>query len=127
MQFASLEVFGMHRLVIDAWRRDFGEELLPIQQKAVRAGVLQGRRVLAVAPASSGKTLIAEMAIASAAMSRSKSLYLVPTRALAAEKLGQLSARFAPAGLRTIISTRDHPFSDPVALRGDFDVLVAVP
>jgi helicase len=127
VRFASLEAFGVHPDLLAAWQSGLGPELLPIQEKAVRAGVLDGRSVLAVAPASAGKTVIAEMAIGQAVMGRGRAWYLSPTRALTEQKHAELSARFGPLGVRTVITTGQHTAGDADLERGDFDLAVAVP
>ncbi|MCX7599633.1 MAG: DEAD/DEAH box helicase [Armatimonadetes bacterium] len=127
MRFASLEAFGIHEDFISAWEQALGPKMLPIQEKAVRAGLLNGQSVVCVAPAGAGKTVVAEMAIACALKNRSRAWYLVPTRALAEQKHGDLLRRFAAAGLRGYITTRDHSTADQLLLQGEFDLAVAVP
>lgn len=60
-------------------------QLTPIQEKAIQAGLLNEKSLLACAPTASGKTLVASMAIA-AQLERGKAIYLVPLKALASEK-----------------------------------------
>lgn len=127
MRFASLEAFELHPLLIRSWEEELGETLLPAQEKAVKAGLLEGRSVVVLAPGSAGKTLVAEMAIGRAALIRGKTLYLSPTRALAEQKRAELARRFEPLGLSVAISTRDHCYADGAIVRGEFDVVVAVP
>lgn len=127
MRFASLEAFGIHEVLTSAWEHAFGPEMLPIQVKAVRAGLLNGENVLCVAPAGAGKTVVAEMALARALKNRGRTWYLVPTRALAEQKHADLLRRFSAGGLRGYITTRDHSDSDQLLLQGEFDLAVAVP
>ncbi len=61
-------------------------ELYPPQAAAVEAGVADGESVVAAVPTASGKTLIAELAMLSAVARGGTALYIVPLRALAAEK-----------------------------------------
>ncbi|MFB6162722.1 MAG: ATP-dependent DNA helicase [Halococcoides sp.] len=61
------------------------EELYPPQTAAVEAGVTAGSNLVASVPTASGKTLIAELAIASR-LTDGTALYIVPLRALASEK-----------------------------------------
>src|SRR6266851_5382879 len=50
--------------LVAAWERDV-EELTAVQEAAVQAGILSGTgNILVVAPTSSGKTLVGEMAAA---------------------------------------------------------------
>jgi helicase len=66
--------------------------LYPPQEKAIEAGVLDGRNVLVTTPTASGKTLIAMMAIAKTLKKGQKAVYLTPLRALASEKAQDLRA-----------------------------------
>lgn len=59
--------------------------LTPIQEKAVKAGLLEGKSLLACAPTASGKTLIATMSIYNT-LGKGKAIYLVPLKALGTEK-----------------------------------------
>lgn len=127
MMMRSLEAHAVPSAVLDAWERSCGTELLPVQERAVGAGVLAGRSLLVCAPTSSGKTFIGEMAAIHAALAGRKVLYLVPTRALAEAKYRQLAARHAPLGLRVAIATRDRRAGEREIARGEFDLLVAVP
>lgn len=127
MRMRSLETYGVPSAVLDAWERSCGEQLLPVQERAVRAGVLSGANLLVCAPTSSGKTFIGEMAAVHAAMAGRKVIYLVPTRALAEAKYRQFAARHLPLGLRVAIATRDRRAGEREICRGEFDLLVAVP
>jgi helicase len=66
------------------------ESLYPPQEKAVAAGILDGKSVLVTTPTASGKTLVAMMAIATALKKGKKAVYLTPLRALASEKASDL-------------------------------------
>ncbi|MGI5817514.1 MAG: DEAD/DEAH box helicase [Armatimonadota bacterium] len=117
----------MPSVVLDAWERTCGDSLLPVQEQAVRAGVLSGRSLLVSAPTSAGKTFVGEMAAIHAALSGRKVIYLVPTRALAEARYHQFRARYAPLGLTITIATRDRRHQHDQIGRGDFDLVVAVP
>ncbi|MCK5182784.1 MAG: DEAD/DEAH box helicase, partial [Candidatus Heimdallarchaeota archaeon] len=61
--------------------------LYPPQVKAIKRGLLDGENLVLAVPTASGKTLVAELAMLKAILSRGgKALYLVPLKALAAEK-----------------------------------------
>jgi helicase len=68
------------------------DSLYPPQEKAIAAGVLDGKSVLVTTPTASGKTLIAMMAIAKTLQKGQKAVYLTPLRALASEKAQDLRA-----------------------------------
>ncbi|MBW3004124.1 DEAD/DEAH box helicase [Candidatus Woesearchaeota archaeon] len=62
-------------------------DLRPCQEKAINAGLLERKNLLVCTPTASGKTLIAELAIMSSIINRiGKAIYIVPLKALAAEK-----------------------------------------
>lgn len=123
----SLEAHGVPAAVLDGWERSCGTELLPVQERAVRMGVLAGASLLVCAPTSSGKTFIGEMAAIHAALTGHKVVYLVPTKALAEAKYRRFAAHYAPLGLRVAIATRDRRAGEREIARGEFDLLVAVP
>lgn len=61
--------------------------LRPSQEKAINAGLLEGKNLLICTPTASGKTLIAEIAAARAIITLQKqALYIVPLVALANDK-----------------------------------------
>jgi replicative superfamily II helicase len=126
MRIASVEAFGVCRTLAEAWERVYGPELLPVQERALRAGVCAGESVVVVAPTGAGKTLVGEMAAAEAALSGRRAVYTVPTRALADEKYEAFSRTYEPLGLRVCVSTRDWRSQDRRIGRGDFDLLVTV-
>jgi len=68
--------------------------LTPIQEKAVKAGLLERKSQLICAPTASGKTLIATMAIVNT-INQGKAIYLVPLKALANEKLKEYQQLFS--------------------------------
>ncbi len=127
MFMRSLEAHGVPSVVLDAWERTCGDELLPVQERAVKSGVLSGRSLLVSAPTSSGKTFVGEMAAIHAALSGRKVVYLVPTKALAEAKYRQFRARYESLGLKIAIATRDRRHQHERVGRGEFDLLVAVP
>jgi len=85
--------------------------LTPIQEKALQAGLLEGKSLLICAPTASGKTLIASMAIAktlnSVAKVPQKAIYLVPLKALAAEKYKEYQKLLEKTDYKVIMSTGD--------------------
>ncbi len=128
MLMQSLEAYGVPTQLIDIWRTEYGDTLLPVQQQAVQhCGVLSGKRVVICAPTSSGKTLVGEMAAVRAAMEGRRALYLVPTKALAEAKYALFRHLYEPLGLRVRICTRDRRADEESVRRGEFDLVVAIP
>jgi helicase len=67
--------------------------LLPVQSRAVQAGLLEGQDQLVVSATATGKSLIGEMAgVKNILEGKGKLLFLVPLVALANQKFDQLSA-----------------------------------
>ena len=97
-------------------------QLTPIQEKAVTAGVLEGKSLLACAPTASGKTLIATMAIAWALEMGKKVVYLVPLKALAAEKRKEYEALLAKTPYRVVQAIGD--VDSPEEHLSEYDVLI---
>ncbi len=93
------------------------ETLYPPQAAAVDAGLLDGESIVAAVPTASGKTLIAELAMAT---SPGTALYVVPLRALAAEKHREFSEL---PGVDVAIATGDYE-ATPDGLSGN-DIVVA--
>jgi helicase len=121
-----LELPLNRRLLADLSARIDGR-LLPLQRHAVeQTALLAGESLLVSAPTASGKTLLAELAAIRALEASRTVLYLVPTRALAAEKARELSRWLAPHGIRVAQSTRDHREEDASIVAGRVGVAVAV-
>ncbi len=77
--------------------------LLPIQVKAVKAGLLQGEPILVVSDTTSGKSLIGELAGLKAAMKGKTYIYLSPLVALANQKYHEYREKYERLGLRVAI------------------------
>src|SRR3989339_633637 len=69
-------------------------ELYPPQAEALKSGFLDGTNLLLASPTSSGKTLVAEIAMAVNKKRGGKSIYLVPLRSLAKEKYDDFKELF---------------------------------
>ncbi|MAG16368.1 hypothetical protein CMO88_04885 [Candidatus Woesearchaeota archaeon] len=87
-------------------------ELRPAQVKSVKAGLLEEKNLLVCTPTASGKTLIAELAALSAILNgKGKAIYIVPLKALAAEKYKDFKQRYGNL-IKIAISTGDLDSSD---------------
>lgn len=80
--------------------------LTPIQEKAVTAGLLQGKSLLVCAPTASGKTLVATMAMIHS-LKEGKALYIVPLKALANEKYKEFQLLLQGTPYKVMMSTGD--------------------
>lgn len=110
--------------LVAAWERDI-KDLTPVQEAAVRAGILEGREnMLVVAPTSSGKTLVGEMAAVQIAMTGQKHVFVVvPMKSLAEEHFFRLQERYRDL-MNVVISTGDHLEYDEDIRQGHFDLAV---
>jgi len=128
MQVQSLEAFGVHRDLLQAWEDNYSKELLPVQAEAVATGnVLNGTSLIVYAPTGAGKTFVGEMAAMHAATAGRPTVYLVPTKALAEEKYVLFNRLYGTLGLDIAISTRDRREADEQVSRGQFDLVITVP
>ncbi|MEK6923645.1 MAG: DEAD/DEAH box helicase, partial [Candidatus Micrarchaeota archaeon] len=97
-------------------------KLNPMQDAAVKAGLLDAGNFVASAPTASGKTLLALLKMA-ANKERGKSVYIAPLRALAAEKHREFTQALAAFEMSVALTTGDLDSSDEQLAA--FDVIVA--
>ncbi len=95
--------------------------MLLTQDRALSAGVLEGKSLIVSSGSSTGKTLVAEFAIAKLSSSK-KALYIVPQKALADDKYDEFQKYYAEL-LSIGISTHDRAeFDDRL---DELDLLIA--
>ena len=99
------------REAIELYQAKGFKELYPPQAEAVERGLLEVKNMLLSMPTASGKTLLAELAMLSTALKGKRSLYIVPLRALAAEKYDSFK-KFKALGVGVGISTGDFDKKD---------------
>ena len=127
MKINELVRYDIPPEILALWRESESDILLPLQELAVKRHDLFGDgNLLIQAPTSSGKTFIGEMAALRAALHRKKVVYLVPLKALAEEKYHAFREKYAPYGLRVIVSTRDRREFDRDLENGTFSIAVVV-
>src|SRR3972149_6914036 len=80
---------GLDPRIVDILKEQGIEELYPPQDDAIGPALLGENLVLAI-PTASGKSLVAYLAIIASVLRGGKALYIVPLRALAAEKYEDL-------------------------------------
>ena len=121
--FSELAEQGFPPEIVDQWTADFPDGLNSLQLKAVNEhGVLDGGSLLVVAPTSSGKTLIGELAAIQAVIAGKKAAFLVPYRALVNEKFEDFSQRYGAAGLRVVRCSGDASDGVGPVLSGHYDL-----
>jgi replicative superfamily II helicase len=118
----SLRDHGIPELVLERWAESLSG-LNQLQQDAVNeAGLLEGRNILVMAPTSSGKTMIGELAALRATQNGGRSVFLLPTKALVNEQHDKFDRLYGPVGVRTIRATGDLTDQVATLLRGQFDI-----
>ena len=99
------------------------EGLNELQLTAVNEhGVLKANSLLVVAPTTSGKTLIGELAAAQAVMAGKKAAFLLPYRALVNEKFEDFEQRYGTAGVRVARCSGDATDGIGPVVRGRYDL-----
>ena len=137
MKMRDLEVWGVPSFMVDIWEKNYSSLLLPVQEEAVREyGVLdyeeseneENQHLLVVAPTSSGKTFIGEMAAITQAIHYKKAIYLVPLRSLAEEKYEHFKKLYSgpDCKLKIRVSSRDRREDDRKIIRGDYQIAIMV-
>ncbi len=119
----QLGAFGIGAGIVDAWRTRYPDGLNTLQLQAVNEyRVLDGASTLVVAPTSSGKTFIGEMAAARAVSSGRKAVFLLPYRALVSEKYEQFEELYGALGIRVARCTGDYTDQTGAIVRGKYDL-----
>ncbi len=106
----------------DALKKEGISELRPAQEKALKAGLLDGKNLLVCTPTASGKTLIAEIAAGKHILDRKgKAVYIVPLVALANEKHKEFKRKYEGI-FRVALSVGDFDSSDQYLI--DYDLII---
>jgi helicase len=97
-------------------------ELRPAQEKAIKAGLLNGKNLLVCTPTASGKTLVAELAAITAILNKKgKAVYIVPLKSLATEKYKDFKKRYG-SFVKIALSIGDIDSSD--SYLADYDLII---
>jgi len=117
----SLGAFGFPDELIKAWGQAI-PSLNPLQIEAINDyGVLDGDHLVVSAPTSSGKTMIGELAALRHVLNRTRALFLLPLKALVADKRRHFEAVYGAFGIRTIEATGETDDISPL-IRGRYDI-----
>ncbi len=109
----KVEELNIREEIIDQLKKKGIEELFPPQEKAFKAGVLEGKNLLLVAGTGAGKTLVAEVTAVNRILDEGiKAVYIVPLKALANEKYEQFKV-WKRLGIRVALTTGDYDSADP--------------
>lgn len=119
----ELSAFAVPEPVLDAWGTRFSE-LNNLQLSAVNDyRVLDGQPLLVVAPTTSGKTFVGELAAARAIADGRKAVFLLPFKALANEKYEEFEELYGQGlGLRVLRCTGDYADQTEPFVKGQYDV-----
>lgn len=118
---SSLANFGFPAALIAAWGQAI-PSLNALQIAAINEyGLLGGAHLVVSAPTSSGKTMIGELAALQHALNRKRALFLLPLKALVADKRRHFSAVYGAFGLRIVEATGETDDITPL-IRGRYDI-----
>lgn len=121
---SDLVKFAIPQTAIDAWADRFNDGLNGLQLAAVNDyRVLDNKSLLVVAPTSSGKTFIGELAAIRGAQIGRKSVFLLPYKALVNEKYDQFSMLYGDGlGLTVVRCSGDYSDNVNEFMRGKYDI-----
>jgi len=121
-EISTLEPYGFPPALLYAWSTSI-PCLNHLQMDAINEfGILDGKNVVVVAPTSSGKTMIGELAALKGALERKRALFLLPMRALVNDKYREFSRTYGEYGLRIIRATGEVSDDIPDLMRGRYDL-----
>ena len=120
----ELQSFGIPNNIVKLWSSLFSNGLNSLQLKAVNdCRILDGESLLVVAPTSSGKTFIGELASVQAVLQGKKAVFLFPYRALTSEKYEQFMSQYSEMlGMRVIRCTGDYVDQASHFVAGKYDI-----
>ena len=118
---ASLKAAGFPDSLIEAWAGAI-PALNDLQVAAINDfNVLRGDHLVVSAPTSSGKTMVGELAALRNVLERKRALFLLPLKALVADKKRHFDAVYGAFGVRTVEATGETDDLTPL-LRGHYDI-----
>jgi helicase len=150
MKIKNLEIYDIPPYLLDIWERHYSPYLLPVQEEAVRHyGVLdyeegnneiaalpsvvrkdknRNKNLLVIAPTSSGKTFLGEMAAITQAIHQKKAIYLIPLRSLAEEKYQHFKKLYTGTDckIKILVSSRDRREDDKKIIKVDYQIAIMV-
>lgn len=123
---ASFDDLSIDPVTIDRWKTDFPGGLNALQLEAVNDyGIRDGDSLVVVAPTSSGKTFVGELAALHNLSDGKKVVFLLPYRALVNEKYHAFEARYGGTlGTRVIRCSGDHSDQAGQFVKGKFEIAI---
>lgn len=124
--FAELSKFNFPAKVINEWTSQFSNGLNNLQLEAInKHRIFDGNSLLVIAPTSTGKTFIGELASVCAVIKGRKAVFLLPYRALVNEKY-EYFAQIYGSNLQMRIIRCSGDYADQVGpfLKGKYELAV---
>ncbi|EQB63838.1 MAG: helicase [candidate division Zixibacteria bacterium RBG-1] len=127
MKVDKLYQYKIPEIILNSWKQNQGDTLLPLQTQAVtKYGLLENQNLIISSPTSSGKTFCGEIAAVAKLSQRQKVIYLVPLKAVAEEKFSDFKTKYSDLGIKILISTQDHFENDLDLSNGNFDFAIVI-
>jgi hypothetical protein len=118
----SLEAFGLPPVLLDTWAEAI-PSLNDLQLAAINDyGVLDGANLLVIAPTSSGKTMVGELAALQGVSDHRRALFLLPMRALVNDKHTEFTRKYDDLGVVTIRATGEISDDNAALMNGRYDI-----
>jgi len=120
----DVAAFGINADVLKEWENRFGGGLNELQLEAVNDyRIMDGRSLTVVAPTSSGKTFVGELAALKAVHDGRKAVFLLPYKAIVNEKFEEFQALYrARLGMRVVRCSGDYTDQTTTIVRGQYDL-----
>ncbi len=120
----DLSKFGFPNNLLNEWKVQFSQGLNDLQMSAINEyRILDGDSLLAIAPTSSGKTVIGELASIRTILDGRKAVFLLPYRALVNEKYDQFYELYEKKlGYKVIRCTGDYQDQNDDFIKGKYDI-----
>lgn len=125
-EIADLSAFNFPDAILAEWSSRYPSGLNTLQLKAVNDyKILAGDSLLVVAPTSSGKTFVGELASVRAITSGRKAVFLLPYRALVNEKHDQFKKSYSDTlGYRIVRCSGDYSDQASDFIKGKYDLAI---
>jgi helicase len=120
----DLTQFALPQGLLNEWKDSFKSGLNDLQLEAINEyRILDGDSVLVIAPTSSGKTFVGELASAKVISTGKKAVFLFPYKALVNEKFDQFIDLYqSKLGYRVIRCTGDYLDQNNEFIKGKYDI-----
>jgi replicative superfamily II helicase len=122
----EMTAFNIPKEILAAWKQNLKDGLNELQLEAINEHrILDGTSLMVVAPTSSGKTFVGEIAAAKAIIDGKKVVFLLPYRALVNEKFEYFEELYGSRlGMRVLRCTGDYSDQTSAFVKGKYDIAV---